>query len=348
LIAEITDSYVFSVAQICNLPYRRIAFCGASASASALELSDALPITNRRYGRLQICATTPRCAFNTYFGIGLVAITGLFASLLAAAEEVASTPQSFDQTIRPLISEYCLKCHSTEKHKGDLDLERFSTLDEVKRHPKVWQTVAEQLANNEMPPKDKPQPAPAEREQLSQWVDATLNDMARARAGDPGPVVLRRLSNAEYTYTVRDLTGVETLDPAREFPADSAAGEGFMNVGNSLVMSPSLVTKYLDAGKEIASHAVLLPDGIRFSPKATRRDWTEEILAQIRGFYREFTDPRGGDKVNLQGIIFETNEGGRLPLELTDAERKELQALQDEMSCALRDVFAKHRRFVLR
>src|SRR6185436_9541778 len=37
--------------------------------------------------------------------------------------------------------------------------------------------------------------------------------------------------------------------------------------------------------------------------------------AQIRGFYREFTDPRGGDKVNLQGIIFETNEGGRLPLE---------------------------------
>src|SRR5258706_1164326 len=88
-----------------------------------------------------------------------------------------------------------------------------------------------------------------------------------------------------------------------------------MNVGNSLVMSPSLITKYLDAGKAIASHAVLLPDGIRFSPKSTRRDWTEEILAQIREFYRSFTDPRGGDKVNLQGIVFETNEGGRLPLE---------------------------------
>src|SRR5437773_1997041 len=54
---------VFSVAQICNLLYRRISFCGTSASASALELSDTLPITNRRYGRLQICATTPRlCA----------------------------------------------------------------------------------------------------------------------------------------------------------------------------------------------------------------------------------------------------------------------------------------------
>src|SRR6185503_1534666 len=48
------------VAQICNLQYRRIAFCGMSASAGALELSDALPITNRRYGRLQICTTLAR------------------------------------------------------------------------------------------------------------------------------------------------------------------------------------------------------------------------------------------------------------------------------------------------
>src|SRR5258707_83396 len=109
------------------------------------------------------------------FGTGMVIIACLFTSFATAAEDATSTPQSFDRTIRPLLSEYCLKCHSTEKHKGDLDLERFSTLDEVKRHPKVWQTVAEQLANNEMPPKDKPQPTPAEKEQLSRWLDGTLD-----------------------------------------------------------------------------------------------------------------------------------------------------------------------------
>ena len=32
------------------------------------------------------------------------------------------------------------------------------------------------------------------------------------------PVVLRRLSNAEYTASVRDLTGVATLDPGKEGP----------------------------------------------------------------------------------------------------------------------------------
>ena len=40
--------------------YRRIAFCGTPARASVPELSDALPIRNRRYGRLQICATWSR------------------------------------------------------------------------------------------------------------------------------------------------------------------------------------------------------------------------------------------------------------------------------------------------
>ncbi len=236
-------------------------------------------------------------------------------ALSVAAQNVATTPQGFDKTIRPLLAEYCLTCHSTEKHKGDLDLERFSSLSEVKRHPKVWQTVAEQLAINEMPPKDKPQPSAAQRERLSKWVKAMLDDVARARAGDPGPVVLRRLSNVEYTYTIRDLTGVGTLDPAREFPADSAAGEGFMNTGNSLVMSPSLITKYLDAGKDIANHAVLLPDGLTFSPSTSQRDWSEEKLAAIRALYARFTDGGGGSAVNLQGIKFDTKDGGVLPLQ---------------------------------
>ncbi len=248
---------------------------------------------------------------------GWIAPAALLCSLsftLARGAAVTS-PGYFDHTLRPLLKQYCFPCHSSEKHKGDFDMERFSSVAEIKRHPKVWQEVAEKLANHEMPPEEKPQPSAAERERLSHWVVAVLDAVAQERAGDPGPVVLRRLSNAEYTYTIQDLTDVESLQPAREFPVDGAAGEGFMNTGQALVMSPSLLTKYFDAGKEIASHAVLLPDGIRFSPKTTRRDWTEEILQEIRAFYRQFTDPRGGDKVNLQGIVFETNEGGRLPVE---------------------------------
>jgi hypothetical protein len=253
--------------------------------------------------------------FSTFFRFGFAAGLGFIACSVGHSASGESDRRVFETTIHPLISEYCLKCHSTEKRKGDLDLERFSSVEAVRKSPKVWQRVVEQLTDREMPPSEKPQPSEAQRVQLLSWANTVLDKIARSQAGDPGPVVLRRLSNAEYTYTVRDLTEVASLDPAREFPADSASGEGFMNVGNSLVMSPALLGKYFDAGKDIANHAMLLPDGLRFSAKTSRRDWTDEILAQIRQMYRQYSDRSGGDKVNLQGIVFETNEGGRLPLE---------------------------------
>src|SRR5262249_19068418 len=44
--------------------------------------------------------------------------------------------------------------------------------------------------------------------------------------------------------------------------------------------------------------------------------------------YREFSDAQGSETVNLQGIVFNTNDGGRLPLEAyvaaTIAERESL------------------------
>jgi len=236
------------------------------------------------------------------------------AFAVAAQDPPPTHQQVFDTAIRPLIGEYCLTCHSTQKQKGDLDLEQFTSFAAVRQKPKIWQRVLEQVSEREMPPPEKPQPGQEQREQLSGWVKAVLGEIARVHAGDPGRVVLRRLSNAEYTYTLRDLTGVPSLDPAREFPVDGAAGEGFLNVGNALVMSPALLAKYLNAGKQVAEHAVLLPAGIRFAPGTTRRDWTEALLTEIRAFYRGFTDPGGGDVVDLQGIVLTTNEGGRLPL----------------------------------
>ncbi len=196
--------------------------------------------------------------------------------------------REYTERIRPLTLQFCLDCHSTEGKEGELDLERFARFDHVRLDPHTWQKVLEMLDHGEMPPADSPQLSLAQQQQLRGWTRRYLDAEARARAGDPGPVVLRRLNNVEYTYTVRDLTGV-ALDPARDFPVDSAAGEGFTNTGDALVMSPSLVTKYLDAAKGIAAHTVLLPDGFRFSPSTTRRDWTNEIVSEIQKIYQRHT-----------------------------------------------------------
>ncbi|HKX61012.1 MAG TPA: c-type cytochrome domain-containing protein, partial [Verrucomicrobiae bacterium] len=98
----------------------------------------------------------------------------------------------FEREAQPLLKQYCLGCHSTEKQKGDLDLERFTSAAEVLRHAKIWQGVVEQIGLGEMPPKEKPQLTSIERERLLSWVNLALDEAARARAGDPGPVVLRR------------------------------------------------------------------------------------------------------------------------------------------------------------
>jgi hypothetical protein len=236
------------------------------------------------------------------------------ASAASPAERLTALGADYPKSIRPLLKKYCLDCHSTEQKEGELDLEQHATFADVRRLASAWQKVAEMLDHNEMPPKDADQPSADERKLLRGWVGDFLDAEARANAGDPGHVVLRRLNNAEYTYAIADLTGV-ALAPAKEFPADGAAGEGFTNTGDALAMSPSLLTKYLDAAKGVASHAVLLPDGIRFSKGATRRDWTNEIVAEIRQLYRHYSDAHGASRVNLQGLVWDTNEGGRLPVD---------------------------------
>jgi mono/diheme cytochrome c family protein len=208
-----------------------------------------------------------------------------FGTNSGTAQKPADEPKPDFAATQALLKKYCLACHSTKAKKGSLDLERFATLADIRKDLKPWQAMIEQIEAGEMPPKERPQPTEAEKKQLVAWVRALLDSEAKARAGDPGHVPLRRLSNAEYDYTLRDLTGVD-LRPAREFPADGAAGEGFTNAAEALTdISPALLTKYLNAAKDIADHAVLLPDGFRFSPSKTRRDWTDEGTAALRKFY---------------------------------------------------------------
>ncbi len=244
-------------------------------------------------------------------------ILGFLLASRAGAPAAAGTEPAppVPQPVHELLQEYCVDCHDADQPKGDLDLGRFLRGADVRLEPRIWQAVAEQLAAGEMPPRDKPQPSTTGRALILGWVEDLLDRLALARSGDPGPVLLRRLSNAEYTHTLRDLTGVPSLDPAREFPVDGAAGEGFVNTGQALTMSPALLTKYLDAARDVAAHMVLLPDGIRFSEFTTRRDRSQEIIDRIREFYRRHTAPGGGSRVNLQGIVLETNAGGRLPIE---------------------------------
>lgn len=195
----------------------------------------------------------------------------------------------FATDIRPLLETYCFDCHAGSSGEANVDYEKFATLDDIRANPTVWRATARMLKERQMPPQDAEQPTEAEHKLLESWLLGFLRKEAEATAGDPGPLALRRLNNEEYNYTIRDLTGVDSLDPTEEFPIDGAGGEGFINTGAGQSMSPAMVEKYLGAAKHVAAHAVLLPTGIEFSASKSPLEWRDERVQAIRDFYHRFT-----------------------------------------------------------
>jgi hypothetical protein len=155
-----------------------------------------------------------------------------------------------------------------------------------------WALVLGKLASKEMPPQPMKQPPEDVRRQVIDWIVAVRKNEVRRNPGDPGPVPARRLSNAEYNYTIRDLTGAN-LRPAREFPVDPANQAGFDNSGESLTISPALMSKYLEAARQVAGHLVLKPDGFTFAPypMLVETDREKYPIQRIVDFYdRQPTD----------------------------------------------------------
>lgn len=216
------------------------------------------------------------------------------ALLASAAIPAAAAPvpldRDFQQTIKPFLAKHCVGCHSGQTPAAQFDLKSYTTLDQVTRDYPRWNLVMERLEAKDMPPKPMAAPPAEATHQIIQWIQAVRAAEIKKSAGDPGLVSARRLSNAEYNYTIRDLTG-QDLQVTKEFPIDPANPAGFDNSGESLTMSPALLNKYLQASREVANHMVLTPDAIDFSPTPMLVETDREKFAvrRIIDFY--FSQP---------------------------------------------------------
>ncbi len=204
--------------------------------------------------------------------------------MLAAGPDL---DQQFETTVRPFVAKYCAGCHGGRTAAAQFDLKAFTSLETVREDLPHWTLVMSRLKAHEMPPKPMPRPPEEATQQVIDWIVSLRADEIRKSAGDPGVVPARRLSSAEYNYTIRDLTG-QDLDVTREFPLDPANPAGFDNSGESLTMSPALLNKFLRAAREIADHMVLSPDSIDFAPypMLVETDQEKYAIQRILEFYR--------------------------------------------------------------
>ena len=171
----------------------------------------------------------------------------------------------FRDKVAPFMNSYCFKCHNEKNAEGLLNLTRYTSSALIARDFRQWEHVITFLKEEKMPPEDAKQPSAAKRAEFLASVEKLLLIEARKLADDPGTSSPRRLSNAEYNYTIRDLTGVD-IRPTASFPIDPASGEGFTNTSEALVMSPNLFKKYYAAGQQVADHVLLTTTGIEFAP----------------------------------------------------------------------------------
>jgi mono/diheme cytochrome c family protein len=220
-------------------------------------------------------------------GLVLVLTATAFPGLVRGQEDArAKLDTQFSKSIRPFLQTNCIGCHGPQQPAAQMDLSGFTTMTELMQDGRRWSQILERLEAGDMPPKAARQPAPDERRMAVNWFHSVRNHERRRNAGDPGLVLARRLSSAEYNYTIGDLTGVD-IRPAREFPVDPANTAGFDNSGETLNMSPTLLKKYLAAAREVASHMYLKEQGFGFAPHPMLAETDRDKFAvhQIIDFY---------------------------------------------------------------
>jgi hypothetical protein len=192
---------------------------------------------------------------------------------------------AFADAAAPLFERYCFDCHSDDLVEADINLQRLSSSDSFAASFKDWQRVETMLQSGKMPPDDMPQPSPTERRRLVALVRDELQKAADESAGDPGVVVMRRLTSAEYAYTIRDLTSID-LDLGGDFVDDAVGGEGFANTGVAQFMQDATLERYLEAAKRVAAHAVVGAGPLQFFRDPGKTGLEVSAINRIQEIYR--------------------------------------------------------------
>ena len=208
----------------------------------------------------------------------LALLLGMVLSTLHAADTTPLKPDAF-------LSRYCLDCHDADVQKGDrrlddLPLKVGTDIANAER----WQEVLHQIQLGEMPPAKKKQPTDDERRALLAWIEGQLIQAQSSAQDRGGEVVHRRLSRAEYLYTMQDLFGFDgDFDPTTSFPGDEEL-EGFRNIGSALRTSRHHLEQYLKAADAVLDHAYDLAD-VNGKPEA--KQW-KDSADKMRGLNDAF------------------------------------------------------------
>ena len=170
----------------------------------------------------------------------LGAATAPAAATAAGAAQLPKETKSF-------VEKNCGDCHDAQMKKGGFDLLGLKYDPADSANFAQWSKVHDRLLAHEMPPKDEPQPAPAELKAFLDGLSSALvADDRAAVARDGGRAAQRRLNRYEYENALRDLLNIPWAQVRDKLPLE---GEryGFNKSAEALDVSFVQMDRYLTA-----------------------------------------------------------------------------------------------------
>lgn len=213
-------------------------------------------------------------------------------AVLGTAMRAEAKPD-FEREVRPILVRHCFDCHGAEKQKGKLRLDTLSRdLVTDRRAAENWHEVQNVLQLGEMPPDDEPKLPAKDRRVLLDWLKGSIEEANRARKGNGGRVVVRRLNRVEYQNTMRDLLGID-VSYTTDFPPDAVSEDGMRNNGSALQMTAIQLEYYLSAARKAIDRAIVAdsepPVFIHRFDQSTEKKWVKGIKgANLVGGKQEF------------------------------------------------------------
>ena len=255
----------------------------------------------------------------------------LLGTLFSSAHaDNADDHKAFNSYKIQFFRSYCTSCHGEKKPKGDVSLHDISLdfkSDEVGGR---WVAVLNQLENGEMPPKKKPQPAHAERQN---FIAAIKNQFSLAgkpveqMRGDPkygNYVNHEALFSGEHKGPSFSRPRIWRISPyidGKSSPFSLSQVEGFKDYAQMWSLDKPTMELLMAKSRGVVETQIGPSEA---DLKVQDQIWRDTILNRRRALKKEVEQP---------GALFgkePNNEGHKKKLEnkLKELKKKDLPALQ--------------------
>lgn len=170
--------------------------------------------------------------------------------------------------LAPFLKSHCHDCHSGAEAEAGIDLDQYLAFEELSAEAMMaerprWNQIRGMIKIGAMPPTDyEPRPDAELRQNIASGIHQMVNTVDCQAVNNPGRVTMRRLNNAEYDYSVRDLLAID-FSPSTliGFPTDEV-GSSFDNQGDVLSISDLQLEKYMQSAALISQRVLASPDSL--------------------------------------------------------------------------------------